>query len=302
MRFKLVLDTNAYISAALSPSGPSAELIGRALAGDVELIVSEKLCDELDTRLQREKFRRWLTLDDVEVFVDTITLLGTFVEDRPDEAVPHVCNDPDDNFLVAIYQDADAHMLVSGDKQVLRIDYPGLYVYPPREALERLSYEHHWGEGFQPANQDEIERQIAAEGASAIISVYRHFAAVVDQPDAGRSLPLLVVPEQSRRFKRHLRTIREMLANRGLASRPEYASPDIAYLKLPPDPEQDIRASGPRRCQLTPSSPRCSGALTSKIRRDASLIIGGSSVSVKWCRRSGSCHGPPGELVADGSR
>ena len=101
MRYKLVIDTNALISAALSPRGPTMQILRKAADGVVEIFVSEHLLDELHTTLQRDKFRRWLTLEAVEEFVDTISLTATLISDRPANEIPLVCTDPDDNFLVA---------------------------------------------------------------------------------------------------------------------------------------------------------------------------------------------------------
>ncbi|REK78844.1 putative toxin-antitoxin system toxin component, PIN family [Rhodococcus erythropolis] len=245
MRHRLVVDTNAYISAALSPKGPSSEIIRHAQKGEIDLILSDHLCDELSTRLERDKFRRWLTLDEAEDFVAALVLISTMVDDRPDAEIPLVCEDPDDNFLVALYQDADAQMLVSGDKLVRKIEYPGVSIYSPREALDALAFEHPWGDGFLTGAQSEVDRQIAAEGASSILGAYSAFVAVLHEPNTTELLPYVVVPEALPYFVRDLASIRDSISNRGLTTRPVYASPDVAYIKLPPDPEVLLRAGGP---------------------------------------------------------
>lgn len=241
---RLVLDTNVYISALLSTRGPNAQLVARAQRGEIELVVSGKLLDELHTRLEREKFRRWVSLGEVEDFVAAVTLLGHFVEDRPDEQVPLVCADPDDNFLVALAQDADAQMLVSGDKKVLAIEYPGIHVYTAADALEALAFTHDWGEEFVPGDPAAIQRQIESEGAKPLIQAYSFFSVALRERDARRLLPFVVVPEALPQFLRGLKEVRGMIENRGMATRPIYASPDIAYLKLPPDPAHNLRATG----------------------------------------------------------
>ncbi|MGV9796214.1 putative toxin-antitoxin system toxin component, PIN family [Gordonia sp. NPDC003422] len=239
-----MLDTNALISAALSPSGHSAQLIDLARRGRISLIMSDHLCDELETRLEREKFRRWLSLDDVRDFVDAVSIVADWVDDRPDNEIPLVCDDPDDNYLVALFQDSDATMLVSGDKAVLRLDYPGLDVRKPAAAIAALDFIHEWGEGYLEGSEERSFAQIEAEGNRGVIAAYSAFAAVIQEPNAHELLPFVVVPETVEAFRGALPWMREQLVNRGFTTRPHYASPDVAYIKLPPDPGTNLRAVG----------------------------------------------------------
>jgi len=244
---RIVLDTNIYISAALSPQSTFRQFLDRARNGAVELITSEKLLDELHTRLLREKFRQWLTLDEVDAFVAIVRLLSTEVSDRPDEDVLQVCADPDDNFLVALYQDSDSSILVSGDRQVQQIEYPNVHIYGPADALAALDYRHEWGAGFVLGDESAVWRQVQAEGADKILHTYATFTALIEREDVATYLPLVVVPETVPYFLRDLQRVRELVSNRSMATRPIYAAPDIAYLKLPPDSGELIRAVGSSR-------------------------------------------------------
>ncbi|SDQ53042.1 putative toxin-antitoxin system toxin component, PIN family [Tsukamurella pulmonis] len=239
-----MLDTNTYISAAISPSGTCAQLVELARQGRIRLVVSPHLLDELETRLAREKFRRWLTLDDVRVFVDALTLLADMVEDRPENETPHVCTDPDDNFLVALFQDAQAAILVSGDKAVLAIEYPGLDVRKPVDALAALDFHHEWGEGFLEGSGEQSFAQIETEGNRGIFAAYSSFVTVLEQPNAHELLPYVVVPETLKAFRRDLAWVRDNVLNRGFTTRPHYASPEVAYIKLPPDSGVVLRSTG----------------------------------------------------------
>ncbi|MFF0710141.1 putative toxin-antitoxin system toxin component, PIN family [Gordonia sputi] len=246
MTVVLVLDTNALISAALSPSGHSAQLIELARRGRISLIMSDHLCEELETRLEREKFRRWLSLDEVRDFVDAVTVVADWIDDRPDNEIPLVCDDPDDNYLVALFQDSDATMLVSGDKAVLRIDFPGLDVRKPAAAIKALDFVHEWGEGYMEGSEERSWALIDAEGHRGVITAYTAFTAVLDEPNVKELLAFVVVPETLKHFRKRkaLKWIREQLSERGMATRPIYASPDVAYIKLPPDPGTNLRVVG----------------------------------------------------------
>ena len=47
-----------------------------------------------------------------------MALLADWVDDRPANDLPQACEDPDDNYLIALCQDADTGILVSGDGAV----------------------------------------------------------------------------------------------------------------------------------------------------------------------------------------
>src|ERR1700754_4968510 len=149
---RLVLDTNVYVSAALSPGGSSMALIKAAQRGEASLIMCEALHAELEETLEREKFRRWITLDEAADFIAAVTLLAEWADNRPPAEIPKVCGDPDDDYLIALCQDADTGILVSGDGAVRRIEYPNILVYSPPEALDLLAFRHEWGEGYIPSD------------------------------------------------------------------------------------------------------------------------------------------------------
>jgi putative PIN family toxin of toxin-antitoxin system len=155
---RLVTDTNVYVSAAISSAGPSMALIEAAQRGEAQLVMCEALHAEIAEVLEREKFRRWITLDEAADFLAAMALLADWVDDRPPEEIPKVCNDPDDDFLIALCQDAGTGILVSGDRAVRSVEYPNILVYSPAEALELLSFHHEWGEGYIPSDLETSRR------------------------------------------------------------------------------------------------------------------------------------------------
>src|SRR6476469_5036683 len=130
---RLVVDTNVYVSAAISPAGRSMALIEAAQRGEAALIMCEALHAEIAETLEREKFRRWISLDEAVDFLAAATLLAEWVDDRPPAEIPKVCEDPDDDFLIALCQDAGTGILVSGDRGIRRIQYPNILVYSPAD-------------------------------------------------------------------------------------------------------------------------------------------------------------------------
>lgn len=130
---RVVIDPGVLVAARLSGRGAPAELIRRWLAGQIDIIVSPMLLDELGDVLARAKFRQWLTTDEAERFVDFLRSHATLVDDPPPEY--GLTPDPDDDYLVSLAQAARAQVLVSGDADLVNLEQP---LPPVRTALRLL--------------------------------------------------------------------------------------------------------------------------------------------------------------------
>lgn len=240
---RLVIDTNVYISAAISGRGAPADLLDAAVSGLAVLIVSPHLLGEIREVLQREKFRRWIGLEDVAAFIQGIELIADHFEDSQIEERERVCRDPDDDYLVALALKADATLLVSGDDDLLSLEVAHLDVRNPRDALEAIGFEHDWGSTLMPSTFEASARAVVAEGNAAPLGVVAAFMAIMDDPDAVDLLPFVVTPESLMTWRGQLQETKAAIANRGMATRPEYLSPEVCYVKLPPDPGEVVKAT-----------------------------------------------------------
>ena len=137
MPLRVVIDPNVLVSAAISPAGATAAIVGLIDAGAITAIVSPRLLTELGGVLRREKFRTWLGLDEVAAYVDELERLAELVDD-PSE-VPIVSPDPDDDYLIAIARHADADALVSGDTDLTDLALADLPTLTPRQLLGELA-------------------------------------------------------------------------------------------------------------------------------------------------------------------
>ena len=72
---RVVLDTNALISAALYPLGKPFACLSWVL-DNAALIVSRELLDELETRLSRPKFKKYVADSRRRAFVADLALAG----------------------------------------------------------------------------------------------------------------------------------------------------------------------------------------------------------------------------------
>lgn len=133
---KAVLDPNVLVSAAVA-AGVSAELLDRWFDDrPFDLVVCPALLGELRDVLARPKFRRWITAEEVAVLVDRLQREADVCPD-PEDVAP-VTRDPKDDYLVALYRDAGADLLVSGDADLLEVKASVATVITPRQLLDRI--------------------------------------------------------------------------------------------------------------------------------------------------------------------
>jgi len=132
---RAVLDPNVLIAAILSPGGAPAQLLGRWLGGDFELIVSEKLLDELERALAYPKLRARVASTDVAAFVELLARSAVVAVDPPDPGGRSA--DPGDDHLIALAETQQA-VLVTGDAHLLALaeDLP---IHTARSFVELLA-------------------------------------------------------------------------------------------------------------------------------------------------------------------
>lgn len=129
---RLVLDTNVLLSGYLFGGVPRV-LIRAAFTGSVQLVTSPALLNELEgvlaLRFEMDASAVHLLRADIEQIADVII---------PAE-VPRVLDDPDDDEVLAVVVPGRAELVVSGDKDLIRLGtYCGVAIVRPREALERV--------------------------------------------------------------------------------------------------------------------------------------------------------------------
>jgi len=131
---KVAFDTNVLIS-AYTARGLSADVFRLVLA-EYEVILSTHVLGEFD-RILRTKFGIPTVL--VSEFVDDLSQHYVEPEVDPGDQFDFIA-DPDDRFVVAAAISAGANILLTGDKDILKVrsKIVGLDVYKPREFWESL--------------------------------------------------------------------------------------------------------------------------------------------------------------------
>ena len=106
------------------------------IEGMFELVASPKLLDELRTALLRPKFRKYVTVEEVEAYLALLEHRASTVADPE----PHagLTPDPGDDYLITLAGAAAAHFLVSGDAHLTGLRSSRLPILTPRVFLSML--------------------------------------------------------------------------------------------------------------------------------------------------------------------
>ncbi len=125
---------NVLVAALLAQKSAPARLILRWIAGDFEVMISDKLISELTRALSYPKVRSRVTCAEASAFVD-------FLEANASRAIdpgtaPRRSRDPGDDYLVALAAVSSA-VLVSSDRYQLEMS-GDLPIYSPAAFLATL--------------------------------------------------------------------------------------------------------------------------------------------------------------------
>ncbi len=118
------------------PSPHPAQILLSWIGGGFELVVSPKLLNELKAALLRPKFRKYVTVDEVGVYLTLLEHRASMVVDP--EPHPSLTPDPGDDYLIALARAAAAHFLVSGDAHLTGLRRSQPPILTPRAFLSTL--------------------------------------------------------------------------------------------------------------------------------------------------------------------
>ena len=132
---RIVLDTNVWISAALSASGTAA-LVTKIVLAKRRPVFSEATFTELETRLWKPKFDRYLNIERRQRILHDLGSSADWVRIPDELAAQSWSRDPDDDHFVRAALAARAPWLITGDTDLLDIPtIDGLRILTPAQAL-----------------------------------------------------------------------------------------------------------------------------------------------------------------------
>jgi len=126
----VVLDTNVWLSAALSPNGAPAQVVRAVLLQEVA-VFSEATFAELETRLWKPRFDRFISLEARKSILRDARAAALWVELPPELSEQRWSRDTDDDVFIRTALAAKAHWLVTEDDDLLSV--------PAIEALNVLT-------------------------------------------------------------------------------------------------------------------------------------------------------------------
>ena len=133
---RVVIDTNVWISAFLRKTGTPAALVRQVLARGSPVFSSQTFA-ELEARLWKPKFDRYLGMDDRTTLLNDAGALAHWVAVPPAMAAQAFCRDADDDKFIHAALAANAPWLVTGDQDLLDLPpLPRLLILSPADALQ----------------------------------------------------------------------------------------------------------------------------------------------------------------------
>ncbi|MEO6080861.1 MAG: putative toxin-antitoxin system toxin component, PIN family [Steroidobacteraceae bacterium] len=134
---RLVIDSDVWIAALISPAGTVRLLVDAVLDNDIDILMSEATFAELVSRLDRSKFDRYREPEAWNLFLSELVELALWLEDAG--TANGLCRDADDDKFLALAVTGRADVIISGDSDLLElVAHEGIPVLTPAQFLQHL--------------------------------------------------------------------------------------------------------------------------------------------------------------------
>lgn len=135
---RVVVDTNVLLSAALSSKGVPSEIVDWILREGALLFSNESFA-ELETRIWKPKFDRYLTMECRKHLLHDFNASAIWVSIPDVLKAQSFCRDKNDDVFIRTALAAGATRLISGDDDLLTLHPVGkLHIISPRTAWDEL--------------------------------------------------------------------------------------------------------------------------------------------------------------------
>ncbi len=140
---KVVLDTNVFVSSLLVRAGGPARLLDAWRERKYLLVTSPSILAEVRSTLNYPRIRRKYVIhdEDLDQLIDLLEHEALVVPGQANVsgAVP---DDPSDEAILACAVDAEADLIVSGDRHLLGLgEYQGIAILTVGEFMRRVEEE-----------------------------------------------------------------------------------------------------------------------------------------------------------------
>jgi uncharacterized protein len=131
---RVVLDTNVLLTALISPSSTSAQILTVWRDRKIAVVTAAEQIEEIARVTRYPKIRARLLPALAGRLVNRLRDVAIVVENLP---TLDLSPDPDDNYLLALAEVGQAQLLVTGDKPLLRLKrYKSTLIVTPAVLIE----------------------------------------------------------------------------------------------------------------------------------------------------------------------
>lgn len=131
---RVVVDTNVLISFALKPDGIAGQVVDWILENG-QLVFCMETFKELETRLWRPKFDRYITLEERKLLLHDFEMSATWVTIANEL---RFSRDPGDDKFIETALVASVPKLISSDSDLLDVQIKALHIITPRQFYEQF--------------------------------------------------------------------------------------------------------------------------------------------------------------------
>jgi putative PIN family toxin of toxin-antitoxin system len=115
---RVVADTNVLVSRLILPDSVPAQVLRQVELNSL-LLFSESTMYELADVLSRQKFDRYVSLDDRRKFIERLGKIAEFI---PIVQLVRECCDPKDDKFLEVALNGSADMIITGDTDLLAMN------------------------------------------------------------------------------------------------------------------------------------------------------------------------------------
>jgi uncharacterized protein len=134
---RYIFDTNVIISSLLFENSKPDLAIRYALQNG-DILFSSELIEEIDEVLSRAKFRRYITDEEREEFLDDFIDRGILIKVTD---VIKECRDPKDDKILELSVSGKANLIISGDKDLLVLNpFRSIQIQSVEQFLNSVGY------------------------------------------------------------------------------------------------------------------------------------------------------------------
>lgn len=141
---RVVLDTNVWVSAILTPGRPPAKILEFALTGRMRLLISPAIIREIARVFQYPKVKKALKKHQItsQEMEDVILKLLKVAVITPGEILAAgVSGDPADDMVIACALEGKADCIISGDHHLTDLNnYQGIKIVDPATFLTLIKH------------------------------------------------------------------------------------------------------------------------------------------------------------------